>query len=133
MSCWIVDTFNVKRLASYLFFQGGNIGVRHTLQSNGYNHELDFIRLTNKMLKLNHKSFNARYETTLEAPKVKDFDTDGEFASMQFLKSLQCYLYQSCEGRCDKTKLYKMLDRISKIIEWNIISEMPDYKEAKWE
>jgi hypothetical protein len=51
----------------------------------------------------------------------------------QNLKSLKCFLYQSCEGNASKTDLYKLLNKISKDIAFNIINNIEEYKKAKWE
>lgn len=50
----------------------------------------------------------------------------------QFLKSLRCYLYQSCEGDCYKTELYKALDNLSLYLAYFIASKQPEYDLAVW-
>ena len=50
----------------------------------------------------------------------------------QFLKSLRCYLYQSCEGDCYKTELYKALDELSLNVAYFIATNQPEYDLATW-
>jgi hypothetical protein len=51
----------------------------------------------------------------------------------QVLKSLQCWLYQCCEGRVPETKLYKLFDRdIRMYLMSKIISDLPEYQRAEW-
>ena len=51
----------------------------------------------------------------------------------QFLKSLRCYLYQSCEGDCYETGLYKALDKLSLELGYFIATNQPEYELAKWD
>ena len=51
----------------------------------------------------------------------------------QFLKSLRCYLYQSCEGDCYDTGLYKALDKLSLELAYFIATNSPEYELAEWE
>ena len=51
----------------------------------------------------------------------------------QFLKSLRCYLYQSCEGDCYESKLYKALDQLSLELAYFIATNQPQYELADWE
>jgi hypothetical protein len=51
----------------------------------------------------------------------------------QFLKSLRCYLYQSCEGDCYETGLYKALDQLSLELAYFIATNQPEYEMAKWQ
>jgi hypothetical protein len=51
---------------------------------------------------------------------------------IQFLKTLKCYLYQSCEGRAEKTPLFSYLDDVRHQLEESIISELPQYETATW-
>lgn len=51
----------------------------------------------------------------------------------QFLKSLRCYLYQSCEGVCYEDGLYKALDQLSLDLAYFIATNQPEYELAKWD
>ena len=51
----------------------------------------------------------------------------------QFLKSLRCYLYQSCEGDCYDTGLYKALDKLSLELGYFIATNQPEYELADWD
>ena len=50
----------------------------------------------------------------------------------QFLKSLQCYLYQCCEGNVPDCDLYKELTNLKHTLQSYIISQMPEYDKAEW-
>jgi len=51
---------------------------------------------------------------------------------IQALKSVQCWLYQSCEGDGDTTKLYKLIQKIEKILLNAIICDLEEYQQAEW-
>jgi len=51
----------------------------------------------------------------------------------QNLKSLTCFLYQSCEGQAENSDLYKILNKISSDIAYSIVSNTKEYKESKWD
>lgn len=51
----------------------------------------------------------------------------------QFLKSLRCYLYQSCEGDCYESGLYKALDQLSLELAYFIATNQPEYELADWD
>lgn len=51
----------------------------------------------------------------------------------QILKSLDCYLYQSCEGNCEESKFYKFVHDIrDKWVDF-IVTHQVGYSLAKWE
>ena len=47
-------------------------------------------------------------------------------------KSLQCYLYQCCEGKVPETELYKTLENICNTFAKAIIQDLPEYETAVW-
>lgn len=51
----------------------------------------------------------------------------------QVLKSLDCYLYQSCEGDCYKHPLYKALERFRDKWGAYIASNQVEYELADWD
>ena len=94
--------------------------------------------LFDKLVKLNRFSLVERYgkNNGLEF-KVK-FDNQGLIKSVmksnqyQQLKSLECFLYQSCEGEAEKTDLFKYLESLKNQFMSNIIDKLPEYKQASW-
>ena len=94
--------------------------------------------LFDKLVKLNRFSLVERYgkNNGLEF-KVK-FDNQGLIKSVmksnqyQQLKSLECFLYQSCEGNAQHTDLYKYLESLKAQFMSLIISELPEYEQASW-
>jgi hypothetical protein len=42
-------------------------------------------------------------------------------------------LYQSCEGQAEKTPLYKLLDKISSDVAFDIISKTKEYQQSEWD
>lgn len=50
----------------------------------------------------------------------------------QVLKSLDCYLYQSCEGKCYQDPLYKALEKLRDKWGCYIAEKQPGYELADW-
>ena len=50
----------------------------------------------------------------------------------QVLKSLDCYLYQSCEGKCYEDPLYKALEKLRDKWGCHIAQHRPGYELADW-
>jgi hypothetical protein len=51
----------------------------------------------------------------------------------QVLKSLQCWLYQCCEGAVPETKLYQLFDHDIRVyLMSKIIATLPEYENAYW-
>ena len=50
----------------------------------------------------------------------------------QVLKSLDCYLYQSCEGQCYELPLYKAIEKWRDKWGCYIAQHLPAYDEADW-
>ena len=53
-------------------------------------------------------------------------------SSIQFYKSLQCYLYQCTEGDVRTLPLYNALEAYQHEIADHIITNTPEYDNAKW-
>jgi hypothetical protein len=67
------------------------------------------------------RQLNYRYQVTVPVPLV------------QILKSLQCWLYQCCEGAVPETALYKLFDKdIRLCLMSKIIARLPEYEQADW-
>jgi hypothetical protein len=51
---------------------------------------------------------------------------------IEFLKTLDCYLYQSCEGRAVETPLFSYLEHVKHLLERRIVRDLPEYQDAEW-
>lgn len=109
--------------------------------------EIVFVRLA----RLNVESLNRRYpdyykemiEDVEYIPgcdiwenEVYDIENGVKFMKdwhYQILKSLDCYLYQSCEGNCYKLPLYKAIQSLRDKWGAYIAQNQPQYELAKWQ
>jgi hypothetical protein len=67
------------------------------------------------------RTLDYRYQETAPVPLVQVF------------KSLQCWLYQCCEGDVPQTELYGLFDTdIREYLMTQIITQLPEYEEAYW-
>lgn len=105
-----------------------------------YHKELIFVTLA----KLNAQSLEERY-----GDDVDDMIGDVDFVSgcdiweptpygmikpwhYQVLKSLDCYLYQSCDGKCYELPLYKAIEKLRDKWGCYIAQQQYDYELAEW-
>lgn len=106
-------------------------------------------KIFNELMKLNIESLKCRYpveysnmighvEYIAECDiwKRNVYNNDGcpvmERWHYQILKSLDFYLYQSCEGDCYKTKLYKSIESLRDLWGYYIARNHIAYDIAEW-
>lgn len=110
----------------------------------------DAEKIFNELAKLNIASLSQRYydygDMVGDVEYIPGYDIwerpfyDIEYGvtsirqwHYQFLKSLRCYLYQSCEGDCYASKLYRALDQLSMLLAYFIATNQPEYELAEWQ
>lgn len=91
--------------------------------------EKDF---SEELYKLNCSSLNQRYYDDLKDFPEFEFKEPQNIKIIQVLKSVQCWLYQSCEGKAREKPLFKLMERIENILLNTIIDDLEEYKKAKW-
>jgi hypothetical protein len=97
-------------------------------------------RLADAMLAMNIDAFRQRYGMRALLAQYLDYiDLDTKnwepleaFSEVQFFKSLQCFLYQCCEGDVDERPLYKTLDAIRVLLAPAINQGSAEYDAAEW-
>lgn len=89
--------------------------------------------LTKELYKLNCYSLNKLYGDDLKSFPEFEYKEPKQINIYQCLKSVQCWLYQSCEGDADTKPLYKTMRIIEKILLNAIVNNLEEYKSAKWE
>ena len=80
---------------------------------------------------MNTKAVNCRYNETTKTDQYTH-TPDYKINIFHALKSLQCLLYQCCEGDIDQTELNKSMRQIEKSIMHEIIDKIPEYERANW-
>jgi hypothetical protein len=138
-----------KKMSAYIVEKTTLYRVIKTLcKINDYNLKLKSIKseamsdpkkLFKKLNRLNRYSVSQRYEDQIFNNKDSyQFDLneyqneilkDDKF---QNLKSLRCFLYQSCEGDTKKKDLYKTLNEAADSLVYSIVYNLKDYDQAEW-
>ncbi len=141
MSAYIVEDETINRVVGYLRICGEDkkLWIPFPLKQIGYDlaNPLHCKRLSEEMFTLNCDSIEQHYgEGSAEDMSgghafVHQVEFDGS-SRTQVLKSLACFLYQACEGNCEKSLLYQALARIKGILAYDILSDMSLYENAKW-
>lgn len=93
-----------------------------------------------KLLRLNRYSLYQRYSINdakkmfFEVDRAKSvwFSRQLGHNDFQLLKSLNCFLYQSCEGKASNTDLYKTIKCISDNFAHDLVMKSKEYQESKW-
>ena len=91
-----------------------------------------------QLLNLNRLSLKQRYEDAksmffkVDRSKAVWFSRQLGHDDYQLLKSLNCFLYQSCEGKASKTELYKTIDAISNNFAHSLVAKTRGYETANW-
>ena len=136
MSAFIVQDETINKIISCLETDREAAHWRNQLKTAGY--DLDTPDRCKKlgwdMFALNIRSVNQRYPDR-SASDLGGLNYKYQYKAAnryQVLKSLQCWLYQSCEGDCNASDLYKLFEEISHSMALNIIADMPEYELAKW-
>jgi hypothetical protein len=92
-------------------------------------------KLANAMFQLNCDGVNARYgegEAEKFRPLNFKYKQEDYFSLVQVLKSLQCWMYQCCEGDVPQTKLYQFFEGVERHLALKIVRDLPEYEKAKW-
>tara|TARA_R100001594_G_C3955540_1_gene244091 strand:+ start:131 stop:565 length:435 start_codon:yes stop_codon:yes gene_type:complete len=100
-------------------------------------------KVFDKLLELNRYSLNERYgdngkkyveELFFDVNKSKAVWLSEQLGhnDYQLVKSLDCFLYQACEGDAVKKSLYKTLVEIQNNFNGSLVNEHPQYQEVKW-
>ena len=138
MSAYIIENEGINNLINSFYCLNDNEFMVRKLKE-GFKIDLidgnldkNLERFGQLLINLNQKSINQRYK---EKGKPFKFELSDKppLKIHQFLKSVEHYLYQSCEGNCDKTKLYKFLLDLRDYLRYKIVSNLPEYKATKWE
>lgn len=142
MSAWIVGNESINNIVnSFYWYKHTYSNFKERIKKK-FKIDLDKVedadlneelrKFGQLLVDLNDESVNQRYNK-----KDKPFEfvySEGKgLGVFQFLKSVECLTYQSCEGNCDKTELYKFLIEVEEQLRSNIIGEIEEYKNTKWE
>jgi hypothetical protein len=132
MSAYVVDDITINRILGYLEY--GKHAPHYIRKRLLTTVNQSYEELGKAMYRLNCQSVDERYGEKAEDMHGDEYvyRLDVSAGTIQAYKSLQCYLYQSCEGNCDKELLYKMLDEFKNYLGESIIADMPEYSKAEW-
>ena len=129
----------INRIISGLtmcFYDPSDTTIKRELIASGY--ELYDTAMEEKLLEdmviLNKMALLNAYTGKALAmfPRHKYKRISQPVIDVQLIKSLECYLYQCCEGISNKKILYRMLVRITGILMSNSIHKTQVYVDAEW-
>jgi len=136
MSAYLVEKKTIDRIVDLFFSKPKYLKLLEDTDINTKSLEYSKTLLGMRLFEMNLESLNYRYPD-----QVKDFI--GEFyyeytpqhgvTPIQYVKSISCYLYQSCEGECDNYRLYKAVEELQKLLALHIVCGLKEYEQGKWE
>ena len=136
MSAFMVEDKTINKIVTKLAYDRNGDWIKRKVLDCGYdvNSLQDRQKLGWDMFSLNIRSVNQRYDdhpADTFRPLNYKFALEGNYTKIHVLKALKCWLYQSCEGDCDQSPLYKLMDEIANAWAYNIVSDMPEYDTAQ--
>jgi len=139
MSAFMVDDQTINRVVTWLTRETSNNGFWLDRLTRKYDIDLASDnwdeKLANAMFQLNCDGVNARYgegEAEKFRPLSFQYQWESYFPLVQVLKSLQCWMYQCCEGNVPQTKLYRFFEEVENHLAFKIVTDLPEYEKAKW-
>ena len=141
MSAYVVEDQVINKIVSFLNVaalgsDGYNYDIR-SLKEAGYDlsTEADCERLAFEMFALNCFSVNERYGDG-QHKEFRAMDFEYHFKSprprIEVYKALECWQYQSCEGRASDTKLYTIMEGVRNAMAATIVHSLKEYDQAEW-
>lgn len=118
MSAFVVNNMTIHRCLEGLVFAKLAFGYSPTLGQ--------------KLLDLNARAVNERYEENEEAPKFKIVH-DVPVSKISAVKALHCLRYQCSEGDVPKDPLFKKISRAIEILSEDIVCNLPEWNEEPWD
>lgn len=86
--------------------------------------------LVNALWFMNKKAVDVRYSENNIISKLRYRTVSS--SDIQVLKSMECLRYQASEGDVPETRCFKFLSELIDVLRNWIISNLPEYEEAKW-
>lgn len=147
MSAFVVEKGTIDRIVTYVeglykthpyLYQRvaevvglGDI-VRPTKATGSIRHAVNLPTILGQRLwETNVGAVNLRYATDDTAPQYHWSSRTA--APIVVLKSLQCFLYQCCEGDVPESTLSRVVEAIKNDVAEEICTSLPEYKQAPWE
>ena len=139
MSAFMVEDKTINNVVNWLWDESNRLSlIPRKLKELGFDTSVPgwAEALGYMMFQLNIQAVDARYGNG-EAAKFRDLDYQywmtRSVPLVQVLKSLQCWLYQCCEGDVPKTELYKLFGTdVQLYLMSKIIEKLPAYEKADW-
>ena len=139
MSAYIVEDKTINNIMASLtgsFDEHLQRMMTKKLKNIGYDlhSQKDRYRLAMELFRVNCESVEQRYGKG-QAEKFRPLDyryeTEISLPAIAFYKTLQCWLYQSCEGNVSNTSIvFKTMQEIATMIAHHIVIRLDEYDKA---
>lgn len=99
---------------------------------------MEYATIYRVLERMNAEALKERYDDPIEentAPAVPPYhfpSTGSQAERVQFIKLLECYLYQCSEGDTEQSPLYIAMDGLKRTLYEELIHSLPEYDAAQW-
>ena len=140
MSAWLMTEQSLSNISNWFYFENDGHGTFKQCKKLIFEmfpeYEQDKFKdnwdklFAEELYNLNCYSLEQRYNK-------KDFEKfryqePKTISKIQVLKSVQCWIYQSCEGDAEEKPLFKLMKKIENILLNSIVGDLEEYKKAEW-
>jgi hypothetical protein len=132
MSCFIVNNSTISTIVSFLARHSSNLHFSCPTFIDPAKLHVESYRQSvgQRLLELNVASVNDRYRGNDVA--LYEAEPITSVSPVQAVKSIECYLYQSCECGHDKDETYTEMVDLLHAIAVAIVQAMPAYEDCNW-
>lgn len=139
MSAYITSDETINTVIAFINSDSGrNAHIYRPLENKGFVWDSFEARreLGRAMRNLNIQGVSARYDedkvAVLLGEDTYEYTSGFMTSRIEAYKSLQCWLYQCCEGNVPDSTLYKAFESVRANMAMHIVSRLPEYDKANW-
>ena len=129
MSAWLVQDKTINHIADLLVY---GLPQKHAIR--GWDNQKNCAV---KLKTINLESLKQRYGDEYDEYDVhishERYPVSLAISLIQSLKHVQCFKYQCSEGDVPDTMSYKEIEKLEDQLSWEIICNLKEYNESKWE
>jgi len=144
MSAWLLSNESLSKIANWIYFESDHDGTYKQCKDYVFKLFPDYDTFENsevwakmfaeELYKLNVYSLKQRYPNNWERMVIPfKWVENKKINHFQFLKSVGCWIYQSCEGDAEEKPLFKIMKNIEVVLMGKVIGDLKEFQNAKWE
>lgn len=130
MSCFIVEHAHIDVIVTALIDSYESRGWSKVIAGEVPSTE-NADHIGTALLALNASSYRQRYGGNVQI-NMHRFRRVVGLTTLEKLKAVSCWLYQSCEGGCDKHPDFQAMREFERHLALEFATSRPEYKDIPW-